>query len=98
RLGINGVLRPRDQGTKGRTQFHVLVMGRNDILAFVDRIGAVGEYKTSALEVCRHWVATRPANTNRDIIPREFWRRYAVPAMQRHGVTLRRMQGDLGTA
>jgi replicative DNA helicase len=35
-------------------------------------------------------------NTNRDIIPRNIWRMYAVPAMQQHGMTTRQMQAQLG--
>jgi replicative DNA helicase len=98
RLGINGVLRPYDQGTKGRVQYHVLVMGHDDIVRFADTIGAVGAYKSASLRESLAWVAARPANTNRDVIPKEFWRRYAVPAMQRHGITIRQMQARLGQA
>lgn len=98
RLGINAVLKSRQQGSKGRTQYHVLVMGRADILAFADMVGAVGKYKTDALAECRQWCESRTANTNRDIIPREIWRTVAVPAMQRNAVTTRQMQQALGAA
>jgi len=43
-------------------------------------------------------LAQRPANTNRDIIPREIWRLYAVPAMQTANLTARKMQAALGNA
>ncbi len=98
RLGINAVLRSYDQGSKGRPQFHVMVMGKKDIMAFADRVGAAGAYKSSSLIACREWIDQREANTNRDVIPRSIWRRTAVPAMQRNGVTLRQMQRSLGMA
>jgi replicative DNA helicase len=96
RLGINAVLRSCSQGDKGRVQYHVLVMGRDDIITFADRIGAVGAYKTTALNECRTYLESRPANTNRDVIPREVWRQMAVPAMQQNGVTSRQLQAALG--
>jgi replicative DNA helicase len=96
RLGINAVLRPRSQGVKGRMQYHVLVMGHEDILAFADKIGAAGAYKTAALRECRIHVESRTANTNRDVIPHDVWRQLAVPAMQQNGVTSRQLQAALG--
>src|SRR6185437_8381278 len=98
RLGINAVLRCRPQGTKGRPQYHVMVMGQGDILTFNDLIGAIGVYKSTSLELCRASVATRIPNTNRDIIPREFWREYVVPAMRRQRMTMRQFQRSIGMA
>lgn len=98
RLGINAVVRSREQGDKGRTQFHVHVMGHDDILAFADRVGAVGRYKTDSLADCRAWLVGRVAITNRDVVPNELWHEYAVPAMRRNGITMRKMQGALGMA
>jgi replicative DNA helicase len=98
RLGINAVVRPYDQGAKGRTQFHATVMGHDDILAFADTVGAVGAYKSSSLKQCRRWVVGRRANTNRDVIPRDIWRQYVVPAMQRQGISMRRLQKGIGMA
>jgi replicative DNA helicase len=96
RLGISGVLRSHSQGAKGRPQLHVTVMGRDDLLAFADRIGTIGRYKSSALAECRAWVDGRVANTNRDVIPRGVWRSHVVPTMRRNGVTMRTMQRSLG--
>jgi replicative DNA helicase len=98
RLGINAVLRSRDQGGKGRDQYHVMIMGHNDIVTFADSIGAVGAYKSAALEQCRAWLQGRPSNTNRDVIPRTLWTQFAIPAMRRNGVTMRQMQHGLGMA
>jgi replicative DNA helicase len=95
RFGINAVLRSYDQGKKGRTQFHVMVMGHDDILAFADRVGAVGQRKSVALTECRLWLEGRPANPNRDTIPRDVWLSHAKPAMQRNGVTMRAMQSAM---
>ncbi len=98
RLGINAVISSRDQAEKGRTQYHVMVMGRTDILSFADKVGAAGVYKTEALVRSREWCERRAANTNRDVIPSEVWRSFAVPAMRRNGITTRQMQSALGSA
>ncbi len=98
RLGINAVLRPRDQGGKGRTQFHVLVMGHDDIVRFGAAIGAVGARKQAALTESLAWLDGRAAITNRDVIPSDVWRSLAVPAMQRNQVSMRAMQAAIGTA
>jgi replicative DNA helicase len=98
RLRINAVVRPISQHGKGRTQFHVMVMGRNDILAFAERLGAVGESRGGHLCQCVEWVKTRVANTNRDVLPREVWPVLALPAMMTAGLTHRQMQAALGNA
>ncbi len=98
RLGINGVLTRSDQGSKGRMQFHVLVMGHDDILGFADRVQAVGTVRGAALAASREWVTCRRANTNRDVIPREVWRSLVVPAMQQNRITLRAIQKGMGMA
>jgi replicative DNA helicase len=98
RLGINAVLRPRDQTGKGRTQYHVLVMGREDLTAFADRVGAIGRRKRAELEQCNRWLDGRSAVTNRDVIPRQAWTELVVPAMRRNGVSMRAMQAAVGMA
>ena len=96
RVGINAVLRPRDQKGKGRTQYHVLVMGRGDVLRFAERIGATGLRKNRELLACVEYLRGRSANGNRDTIPASAWRAL-VPAMARNGVTMRAMQAGLGS-
>lgn len=98
RLGINAVLRSRSQSDKGRTQFHVLIMGSDDIMSFANQIGAVGAYKLNSLLECVDWLSGRSKNTNRDIIPHQVWRELAAPAMKRNGITLRKMHAALGNA
>lgn len=98
RLGINAVLRARDQGEKGRTQYHVLVMGHEDICRFGSAVGAVGYRKQAALAESIAWLDGRAAVTNRDVIPSEVWRKLAVPTMQRNGVSMRAMQATAGVA
>jgi replicative DNA helicase len=98
RVGINARVHAIDQGSKGRTQFHIGVTGHHDILTFASTVGAVGAYKSSALRACQEWVGMRRANTNRDIIPNEVWREWVVPAMERKGMTTRQLQQGLGMA
>jgi replicative DNA helicase len=95
RLAINGVICAVPQGSKGRTQFHVIIMGRSDLLRFGEGIGAVGQRRIQALERCVEWVRARSANTNRDVIPKSVWRSHVVPAMERNGVSMRRMQAGM---
>lgn len=98
RLGINGRLSRHPQPDKGRDQYHVTVSGQTDITRFFQTIGALGTRKTIHQAAIVDYLAGRPANTNRDIIPREIWRMHVVPAMQVAGVTSRQMQAALGNA
>lgn len=96
RFEINAVVSRRGQGGKGRDQHPVMVMGHDDILRFADRISALGARKSAALLECRNWLDGRPANTNRDVIPRSVWETHVKPAMVRNGVPMRAMQAALG--
>jgi replicative DNA helicase len=98
RIGINARLTSVSQGTKGRTQYHVTVTGIPDLTLFANTIKAVGRRKLSSLaEVCEY-LATHKGNTNRDVIPREVWGLYAIPAMKKSGISSREMQRNLETA
>ncbi|HMN30233.1 MAG TPA: replicative DNA helicase, partial [Caldilineaceae bacterium] len=96
RLGINARVASSSQGQKGRTQFHVTVSGQADVYAFMTQIGTVGAYREASLLAIGSWNANRTANTNRDVIPDDIWRLYAVPAMQRQQLSTRQMQAQLG--
>jgi replicative DNA helicase len=98
RLGINGVLCLVEQGKKGRPQFQVLVMGKEEVVRFADEIGTVGAYKTAGLSASRAYLEGRAANTNRDVIPAVVWRQCVVPLMQLRGLTMRMFQRQLGMA
>ncbi|MEG4631933.1 replicative DNA helicase [Microcoleus sp. AR_TQ3_B6] len=96
RLGINARLFLSPQPGKGRDQHQVWVTGRPDLDKFIHLIGAVGNYKQQALTEIAEYIEIRSSNTNRDVIPREVWKMYAVPAMQQFGLTTRQMQAQLG--
>lgn len=98
RFGINARVRHVPQGSKGRTQYHVIVGGKKDIDTFIAHIGAFGAYKQESLSEIQRWIDERIHNTNRDVIPSHIWRRYVVPAMQEQGITTRQLQRDLGHA
>ncbi len=98
RVGINARLSRWSQNGKGRDQFHVEVSGKTELERFLNYIGTVGVYKTQSANEIRDHLQNRPANTNRDIIPKAIWRMYAVPAMQQIGMTSRQMQAQLGNA
>ncbi len=98
RLGINARLRRVPQKDKGRDQFHLIISGKAEIELFIKEIGAVGQHKQGGLEDIVRYIENRPANTNRDIIPREIWHLYVKPAMKVNGLTSRQMQERIGTA
>jgi replicative DNA helicase len=95
---VNARLSVTPQLDKGRNQYHVTVTGKSDLERFIAQIGAVGIAKQQALqEIETHLLAT-VANTNRDIVGHPVWRLYAVPAMQKAGLTGRQMQAQMGNA
>lgn len=96
RLGINARLFLSPQPGKGRAQHQVWVTGRPDLDKFIHLMGAVGNYKQQALTEIAEYIEIRSSNTNRDVIPRDVWKMYAVPAMQQFGLTTRQMQAQLG--
>jgi replicative DNA helicase len=98
RVGINARLRMVLQTGKGRDQHHVIVSGKTDIEKFIDVIGAVGDYKKRALVKVQQFIAQTHANTNRDVIPRESWKKYVIPAMAQHEITARDMMAGINTA
>ena len=98
RLGINGTLSRRSQGIKGRDQYHVVVSGKSDIEQFIGQVGALSRKKTVHQIAIIDYLSQHPANTNRDVLPFNVWKIYAVPAMQTAGITTRQMQAALGNA
>jgi replicative DNA helicase len=98
RLDINATLSRHPQVGKGRDQYHVSVTGKRDVEQFITQIGALSCYKMTHQNAIVDYHATRFANTNRDVQPREIWRMYAVPAMQAASITSRQMQASLGNA
>ncbi|MGC9525277.1 MAG: replicative DNA helicase [Limnospira sp.] len=95
RVGINARLSLISQGDKGRDQYHVTITGKYDIEKFINSVGSVGNYKQQAIREIAEYIQSYNANTNRDVIPRDIWRLYAVPAMQKSGLTTRQMQAKL---
>ncbi|MDF2389168.1 replicative DNA helicase [Nostoc ellipsosporum NOK] len=98
RLNINAKLSVVSQGSKGRDQYQVWVTGKYDLEKFIETIGAVGSYKKQALREIDKYIQVRSANTNRDVIPHDIWKLYAVPSMQQYEITIRQMQSLLGVA
>jgi replicative DNA helicase len=96
RLEINATLRTVPQINTGRDQYHVSVSGKQDMMRFINLIGAVGNYKQNSLSQIAKYLENITAITNRDVIPHDFWRMHAVPAMQLAGITSREFQSQLG--
>jgi len=96
RLGINGTLSRRSQGTKGRDQYHVHVSGRQELLAFLTIVGVLGRNKTLHKRAILDYLSVRGAKTNRDVIPAIAWKLYARPAMIASGITSRVMHDAIG--
>ena len=84
------------QPGKGQDQHQVWVTG-NLILRLIYSLDwAVGNYKQQALTEVAEYLEIRSSNTNRDVIPPDVWKMYAIPAMQQCGLTTRQMQAQLG--
>jgi replicative DNA helicase len=97
RLGINARLSRHDQVGKGRDQYHVTVSGGNEILAFLQIVGVLGEKKALHKAAILEYLGSRQSNTNRDVIPADAWQQHAIPAMQLSGMSTRAMQRSLGS-
>ena len=95
RLEINARLSSHPQKS-GRDQYHVAISGQKDLLKFANLVGTVGDYKSQELTKIVNFLSQKIANTNRDIIPRDIWRMYAVPSMQQQKITSRQLQHLLG--
>lgn len=98
RLGVNARLKRVPQVGKGRDQYHVIITGIPDLRAFLEQVGTVGAYKTSWAQKIRDYIDTHESNPNKDIVPYPIWRKYAVHAMRRIGMTNREMQKQMGNA
>lgn len=98
RLGINSNCSRIPQLGKGRDQYRNSVTGKPDIEEFLNKIGSLGQSKIAHQAALRAHFEERHSNTNRDIIPRDIWRMYAVPAMQASKMSTRQMQDGLGVA
>jgi replicative DNA helicase len=96
RLGINARLKTIPQKEKGRDQHHVIITGKPDTNAFLEKIGTVGSYRKNEIGQIKAYLRSRLHNPNRDIIPRDAWNLFAKPAMTRLGMTAREMQKQLG--
>lgn len=96
RLGINAWLRRRDQKGKGKDQYHVTITGKNDLERFFNLVGAVDAYKVQGMMEVQQYLANRPAKTNRDVIPREIWQMYAMPAMEQNGISSSQFRANFG--
>ncbi len=98
RLEITAKLSRRSQAGKGRDQYHIIVSGKADIERFLKLVGGIGQNKTVHHAAIAEYLGEKVANTNRDVLPREVWRKMVVPAMQTAGITTRQMQAGLGNA
>jgi replicative DNA helicase len=97
RLNINASLKLISQGNKGRNQYQVWVGGKQELEKFVDRIGAVGNYKQESLAAVKICLENSGrANTNRDLIPNQVWRTQVNIARERLGLTAKQIQASLG--
>jgi replicative DNA helicase len=96
RLGINAMLSRHAQVGKGRDQYHVTVSGKPDIERFIDQIGTLSREKMMHQTAISDSLALTYAKTNRDVLPYEAWRLFAIPAMQTIGMTGSKMRAALG--
>ena len=87
RIGINAWLRRRSQGKKGKDQFHVVVTGKADLENFAETINTIGAYKRKSLREITEYLQDKTANTNRDVIPKQFWDLFVMPKMKENNIS-----------
>jgi replicative DNA helicase len=98
RIGINARIHRQPQGEKGLDQFWVVISGKSDMVNFINTVGSVGDYKKNEISgIISYFKTSLKANTNRDIIPHDIWRLYAIPSMKKNEITTRQMFRGLGT-
>jgi len=97
RIGVNARISRHPQGSKGRDQYHVSVSGQHDMFVFLQIVGVIGQNKTVHKAEILDYLAAKPENTNRDVIPSIAWRTLAVPALAQSGATTRAMYAGLQT-
>jgi replicative DNA helicase len=74
---------------------HVTITGKPDVLAFIQRVGVIGE-KAKRLEELQQFYANKEHNPNLDVIPKEIWRSIIEPARYARGLSQREFQAALG--
>jgi len=97
RLGITASVRKYVNPQKGKPQFHVSVTGGQDLVRFLELVGALGANKRGHASAILEHFEDRVRNPNRDLIPKEAWRDLVVPAMTKSGMTTREMQAAIDT-
>ncbi|MGH9290362.1 MAG: replicative DNA helicase, partial [Acidimicrobiales bacterium] len=95
RLGIRSTLRTV-RGSPGRPGYQLCVDGRDEQLAFVERVGIVGHRRQGADELQQRLQGV-VANTNIDTVPVAVWAR-VKSAMRDGAITSRQLADRLGTA
>jgi len=96
RLGINATILRYPQKGKGRDQYHVKVSGRPDVVAFLNRVGALGQHKVKHAIAISDFYDSHQGKTNRDVLPREVWERIITPAMLSGSITEVDLKLNLG--
>jgi replicative DNA helicase len=98
RLGIVARVAEVPMPNKGRASWRVDIRGHDDLLAFIDLVGSVGERRSDVAALIRQRVDATRANPNRDTIPRDAWRTIVRPAMASAGMRTRELHAGIGTA
>jgi replicative DNA helicase len=95
RLGIRSALRTVG-GAPSRPGYQLCVDGRHDQLAFLERVGIVGQHQRGADEL-RDRLRPVVADTDVDTVPVEVWARVRA-AMRERAITSRQLAAHIGSA
>ncbi len=95
RVGVRSTLRTV-KGSPGRPGYQLCVDGRDDQMAFVDRISVVGQRRAGADDLRRRLAGVR-SNSNVDTVPVAVWDRVRRLMVDK-GITTRRFAAELGKA
>lgn len=97
RLGITALLRKQKNGSH-RLGYNVIVSGKDDVIRFLDTVGAIGTYRIAAAKTLREDTEALTSNTNRDVIPAAIWEKTILPICERLGYTQRGFQAAIGSS
>src|SRR5258708_12242827 len=81
---------------KGRDKYYVIVSGKGDIERFITQVGTLSQKKLVHQVAIVDYMTGRIAKTNRDVLPKEAWNLFAIPAMEVIGMTPDAMVKGLG--
>lgn len=97
RIGVTAILKPKKEGVY-RDSWTVTVSGAEDVMRFLNVVGAIGTNRMAAAQRLREETESLEPNTNRDSFPASVWETHILPTYKGQGYTQRAFQAAIGSA